>query len=182
MTVVLGSVRAGLEWQPTPLFLPGESHGRKNLVGYSPRDLKELDTTEWLHFLCWVWILNGGEWKLKHTKIMAMKAIAWASHNFLFIHQVFIEYLSIWQFNLGLALGFFTWKLKNGFSVRQCHWKFNTNYSVCKTLKCVCFNYIQPYFFFSLENPLTETMAHKLASVIIEFPMTIPYLMLSNSN
>jgi len=23
-------------WQPTPIFLPGESHGQKSLVGYSP--------------------------------------------------------------------------------------------------------------------------------------------------
>ena len=33
-------------WQPTPIFLPGESHGPKNLVGYSLRGCKELDTTE----------------------------------------------------------------------------------------------------------------------------------------
>ena len=33
-------------WQPTPIFLPGESHWQKNLVGYSPRGCKELDTTE----------------------------------------------------------------------------------------------------------------------------------------
>ena len=31
-------------WQPTPVFLPGESHGQRNLVGYEPR--KESDTTE----------------------------------------------------------------------------------------------------------------------------------------
>ena len=31
--------------QPTPLFLPGKSHGQKSLVGYSPWDCKELDTT-----------------------------------------------------------------------------------------------------------------------------------------
>jgi len=24
------------KWQPTPVFLPGESHGKKSLVGYSP--------------------------------------------------------------------------------------------------------------------------------------------------
>ena len=36
--------------QPTPVFLPGESHGRRNLVGYSPWGHKELDTTERLHF------------------------------------------------------------------------------------------------------------------------------------
>ena len=25
------------EWQPTPVFLPGESHGQRSLAGYSPR-------------------------------------------------------------------------------------------------------------------------------------------------
>ena len=33
-------------WQPTPVFLPGESHGQRNLVGYSPQGLKEADRTE----------------------------------------------------------------------------------------------------------------------------------------
>ena len=35
-------------WQPTPVFLPGESHGQRNLEGYSPQSCKELDTTDWL--------------------------------------------------------------------------------------------------------------------------------------
>ena len=30
----------------TPVFLPEESHGQRNLVGYSPWGPKELDTTE----------------------------------------------------------------------------------------------------------------------------------------
>ena len=34
------------EWLPTPVFLPGESHGQRNLVGYSPSGRKELDITE----------------------------------------------------------------------------------------------------------------------------------------
>ena len=37
------------KWQPTSVFLPGKSHGRWNLVGYSPWGHKESDTTEWLH-------------------------------------------------------------------------------------------------------------------------------------
>ena len=37
-------------WQPTPVFLPGESNGQRSLVGYSPWGHKELDTTERLHF------------------------------------------------------------------------------------------------------------------------------------
>ena len=38
------------QWQPTPVLLPGKSHGWRSLVGCSPWGLKELDTTEWLHF------------------------------------------------------------------------------------------------------------------------------------
>ena len=34
------------EWQPIPVFLTGESHGQKSLVGYSPWGCKELDMTE----------------------------------------------------------------------------------------------------------------------------------------
>ena len=39
-----------LKWQPTPVFLPGKSHGLRSLVGYSPWGRKESDTTERLHF------------------------------------------------------------------------------------------------------------------------------------
>ena len=38
------------KWQPTPVFLPGKSLGRWNLVAYSPWGRKEWDTTEQLHF------------------------------------------------------------------------------------------------------------------------------------
>ena len=34
------------EWRPTPVFLPGEFHGHRNLAGYSPWGHRELDTTE----------------------------------------------------------------------------------------------------------------------------------------
>ena len=43
-------------WQPTPVFLPGESHGQRSLAGYSPWGHKESDTTEQLstaqHSVC----------------------------------------------------------------------------------------------------------------------------------
>ena len=38
------------KWQPTPVFLPGESQGRRNLVGCRLWGHTESDTTEWLHF------------------------------------------------------------------------------------------------------------------------------------
>ena len=37
------------KWQPTPVLLPGKSHGWKSLVGYSPWGRKELAITERLH-------------------------------------------------------------------------------------------------------------------------------------
>ena len=36
------------EWLSIPVFLPGEFHGQRSLVGYSPWSHKELDTTEQL--------------------------------------------------------------------------------------------------------------------------------------
>ena len=41
------------EWPPTPGFLPGEFHGLRSLVSYSPRGRKESDMTEQLslHFM-----------------------------------------------------------------------------------------------------------------------------------
>ena len=38
------------EMAPTLVFLPGESHGRRSLVGYSPWGHKESDMTKQLHF------------------------------------------------------------------------------------------------------------------------------------
>ena len=60
------------EWQSTPAFLPGESHGQRSLVGYSPWSHKDSDTPEWLThthaqrpflfpFLLYFWWRNGKE-------------------------------------------------------------------------------------------------------------------------
>jgi len=38
------------QWHPTPVLLPGKSHGRRSLVGCSPWGLEESGTTERLHF------------------------------------------------------------------------------------------------------------------------------------
>ena len=38
------------QWHPTPVLLPGKSHGRRSLVGYSPWGREASDTTERLHF------------------------------------------------------------------------------------------------------------------------------------
>ena len=46
----VGKIPWRRKWQPTSVFLPGKSHGRRSLVGYSPWGHKESDTTEQLHF------------------------------------------------------------------------------------------------------------------------------------
>ena len=57
--------------QPTPVFLPGKSHGRRSLVGYSLWGRKELDTTERLHSLHYsTWkIVKLHHMSIYHTKI-----------------------------------------------------------------------------------------------------------------
>ena len=70
LSMVLRFMSWRMKWQPTPVFLSGEYHGRRSLVGYSP---KELDTTEWLHTsLRFMWLRflafksgqDGGVWGL----------------------------------------------------------------------------------------------------------------------
>ena len=48
MRLVLSQWRR--QWHPTPLLLPGKSHGRRSLVGCRPWGREESDTTERPHF------------------------------------------------------------------------------------------------------------------------------------
>ena len=63
------------QWQPTPVFLPGEPHGGRSLVGYSQRGCKESDTTELLHFA-------QIHWKLWTCKILHLGVYRRFIHNF----------------------------------------------------------------------------------------------------
>ena len=55
------------KWQPTPVFLPGESHGQRSLAGCSPQGHRESGSTEHTHQACTVLIstdvhlIDGGE-------------------------------------------------------------------------------------------------------------------------
>ena len=44
------SLRRRRQWQPSPVLLPGKSHGQRSLVSCSPWGCEELDMTEQLHF------------------------------------------------------------------------------------------------------------------------------------
>ena len=45
----VGKIPWRRKWQPAPVPLPGKSHGRRSLAGYSPWGCKESDTTEAEH-------------------------------------------------------------------------------------------------------------------------------------
>ena len=46
LTPWIGKIPWRRAWQPTPVFLPGKSHGQKRLSGYSPWGHTELGVTE----------------------------------------------------------------------------------------------------------------------------------------
>ena len=56
------------KWQPTLVFLPGESHGQRSLTGYSPWGHKQLDMTEQAcnfpkgNQFCRSWIIPNSKW------------------------------------------------------------------------------------------------------------------------
>ena len=62
-------------WQPNPVFLPGEFHGQRSLVSYSPQGLKESDTTE----------------RLTHTYKVGLKSTR-NQFNIIKIYTVFTQY------------------------------------------------------------------------------------------
>ena len=48
----VGNIPWRKKWQPTPVFLPGEFHGQRSLVGYSPQGHTELEKTEATQHAC----------------------------------------------------------------------------------------------------------------------------------
>ena len=81
-------------WQPTLEFLPGKSHGRRSLVGYSPWGRKESDTTERLHFhaleqematcssiLAWRIPGTGASWAAVYGVAQSQTQLMWLSSN-----------------------------------------------------------------------------------------------------
>ena len=58
----VGKIPWRRKWQPTLVFLPGKSHGRRSLAGYSPWGCKELDTTGWFHSPSMLLQVDGFFW------------------------------------------------------------------------------------------------------------------------
>ena len=48
--MIFKMIKQRRQWHPTPVLLPGKSHGQRSLVGCSPWGRQESDMTERLHF------------------------------------------------------------------------------------------------------------------------------------
>ena len=63
----VGKITWRREWLSTPVFLLGESHGQKSLVGYSPWIRKESDTTEVTEYAQEIIYINTLVWSRSWT-------------------------------------------------------------------------------------------------------------------
>ena len=92
----IGMILWRREWQPTPIFLPGESHGqRSSLVGYSPWGRKESDTTEWLkhtHTHTHTHVLSG---KKELASLKGRTVAVWKERDYWF--SVHYYKIAIWK-------------------------------------------------------------------------------------
>ena len=70
------------QWHPTSVLLPGKSHRQRSLVGYSPWDRKESDTTEWLHFITLHYATAFFIVQLSHPYVTTGKNIALTTWTF----------------------------------------------------------------------------------------------------
>ena len=61
--------------QTTPVFLPGDSHGQRSLVGYSPWGHNESDMTEWLSTHTHSGVGGTGHWDPKSMILITTKQI-----------------------------------------------------------------------------------------------------------
>ena len=122
------------KWQPTPVLLPGKSHGWRSLVGYSPWGHEESDTTDWFHFpfslscdgegngnplqcSCLENPKDGGAWwaavygvTQSQTRLKRLSStVYWYKKDILriFILLPFNKYFMSWEFILKFDLPFF---------------------------------------------------------------------------
>ena len=85
-------------WQPTPVFLLGESHGQRSLAGYSLYGCKELDTTEHKH------VTGQIDWPdLLYETLNAVRSGFWAI--FKIYHRFIFFGLHVWIIGLSLSAG-----------------------------------------------------------------------------
>ena len=79
----LGRSTGGGNGKPLQYFLPGESHGQRSLMRYSPRGHKESDVTEWLNMQLWLPSETGKSfplWVCAYIDIYTIKIVSGTKH------------------------------------------------------------------------------------------------------
>ena len=72
----IGKIPWRKKWQPTPVFLPGQFHGQRSLVGYSLWGCKELDMTEQSTHTCmhnWITLQYTWNWHIVNQLYFSKK-------------------------------------------------------------------------------------------------------------
>ena len=94
----VGKILWRRKWQSIPVFLPGESHGQRSLVGYSPWGHKESDMTEVTEYTCSLYTnFNDSfyhEWMLNIIKNSLLHLLMrfygfYYSNNFILVNVVY---------------------------------------------------------------------------------------------
>ena len=77
------------KWQPSPVFLPRESHEQKSLVGYSPWGCRKSDTTEWVNtqyaivYMYYISFIHSSKqihsyyWVIEETSVRNLRVPFW---------------------------------------------------------------------------------------------------------
>ena len=96
------------KWQPTPVFLPGKSHGQRSLVGYSPWGHKESDMIEQLSISLFDKLLQISEdsLSLSHTILSGMSQLDFED-SFSKCLAVLLVLAVNWELHQGFRLGIF---------------------------------------------------------------------------
>ena len=95
----VGKIHWRRKWQPTPVLLPGDSHGQRNLVGYSPRVAKSRTH-----------LSNSAQNSMITSRSIHIAAngiisfFVWLTN----IHCLYVPYLFICQWTLGVLSCYFS--------------------------------------------------------------------------
>ena len=87
------------KWQPTPVLLPGKSHGQKSVVGYSPWGHQESDMTERLHFLSYfLSLVNHVLSELSTMTRLSWVALHSMAHSFTELDKAVVHVIRVVSF------------------------------------------------------------------------------------
>ena len=88
------------KWQPTPVLLPGRSHGWRGMVVYSLWGGKELDTTEWFHFTSLLLFMGCSKVTFVEDFLMTLFIVALLMIKYFLVSGILVLDISCFYFYL----------------------------------------------------------------------------------